>query len=220
MMELFNRKSIFIVFFFLFSCLTIFGQEKSWNLRGYLNPGVSISPINHKIYENGKTTLNEMSRKGRVGIWGAGVDLLKRVGDDLFIGTNASFITKGYLATHTRWFLDGYEAGTGYSRDDLTYLETKIYLEKHYLIPNSNKKFTLGAGLFYGARPLIIWGKRPDVGFDLFGSDFGPHISAGILVNKFYSKLEFEQGLIYVKNDEGAKFKTGIISLQIGYYFF
>lgn len=218
-MEILKRKSIFAVLFFLFSCLTVFGQGKSWHLRGYLNPGVSISPINHKTYENGKATLNEVSRQGRVGLWGAGVDLLKSVGEDLFIGTNASFITKGYLATHTRWMLDGYETGTGYSRDDMTYLETKIYLEKHLLISESAKKITIGAGLFYGARPNMIWGKRPDVGFDLYGSDFGPVISIGFSINKFYSNLEFEKGLINVKNDESLNFKTGIISLQLGYYF-
>ena len=219
-MEINNQKRVVTVLFFLFSCLTIFGQDKPWHFRGYLSPGVAISPVQHKRYENGETSLNEMSRKGRVGLWGAGVDLLKRVNDDLFIGTNASFITKGYLATYTKWFSGGYENGTGYSRDDLTYLETKIYLEKHFLISNSNKKFSIGAGFFYGARPLINWGGGPGPGFDLFGSDFGPNISGGILINRFYSKLEFEKGLLFVKNDEEARFKTGMISLQIGYYFF
>ena len=215
-MKIKKQKRVITILFFLFSCLTIFGQDKSWHLRGYLNPGVSISPIQHKSRENGENTLNEMSHKGRVGIWGAGVDLLKPVGDDLFIGTNASFITKGYLATYTKWFNGGYQSGTGYSRDDLTYLETKINVEKHFLISNSGMKYLVSAGFFYGVRPRIGGGGDGM----LYGSDFGPNISAGILKNKFYSKLEFEKGLLFVKNDEEARFKTGMISLQIGYYFF
>lgn len=215
-MEINKQKRVVTVLFFLFSCLTIFGQDKSWNVRGYLNPGVGISPVQHKIVENRNIVSNEMSRKGKGIFWGAGIDLLKRVDGDLFLAINASFITKGYLATYIKSFDLGYESGTGYRRDDLVYLETKINVEKHFLISNSEIKYLISAGFFYGVRPRIGGGGDGM----LYGSDFGPNISAGILKNRFYSKLEFEKGLLFVKNDEEARFKTGVISLQIGYYLF
>src|SRR5690606_36724164 len=98
--------------------------------------------------------------------------------------------------------------------DDLVYLETKFNVEKHFPISNLDLKYLISAGLFYGVRPRIGGNEM------LYGSDFGPNISGGVRKNRFYSKLEIEKGLLFVKNDEKARFKTSVISLQIGYYFF
>ena len=212
-MTLKKIKSSIIFFLFLCVCLTTQAQENSWNLRVYLNPVLANLPVQNQIFEDGKITSNEMSRK--LGLFvGAGFDLLKRVGNDFFIGTNLSFVTKGYLATNTKIFLNGGLTGTGYSRDDLTFLETKINLEKRFSVFESNRKLLVAAGFFYGGRP------RLDSDLEFYGKDYGPNISVGILMNRFYSQLEFEKGLVDIENDRHAKFKTSFIGIHVGYYIF
>ena len=205
-----TRKTFQIVcILFLFSCLTVSAQEKSWNVRAYLNPILARSPINYQEFQDNQITSDVIKRKTGA-FWGAGIEVLKGMGNDLFVGGDVSFNSKGYVAKEQKYF--GSQGGYSYQREDIVFMELKLLLEKHFLISDVNT-LTVSSGLFYGKRPTI-WGAS------LYGDDFGPNVSIGIIRDRIYGQLVFEKGLLDIKNDvRVVHFKTSILGIHMGYYF-
>lgn len=208
-LRIFTRKSFHIFFvLFLFSFLTAGAQEKSWHVRAYLNPILARSTINYQDLKDNQITSNVIERKSGV-FFGAGIEVLKGIGNDLFVGGDFSFNSKGYVAFEQKF--SGSQQGYSYRRDDIAFMEIKIQLEKHFLISNLNT-LSFSSGLFYGKRPAIFGGAS------LYGNDFGPTFSFGIIRKKIFGQIIFEKGLLNIENDAQVKFKTSIIGLHLGYY--
>ncbi len=105
--------------------------------------------------------------------------------------------------------------GTAYTRMDLNFLETTLFLEKQILLNNPKYRIMLSTGLFYGLHiPNII-----SFGSEAKGNDFGTSISVGVQKSNSFVKLDLKNGLTNIRNDAKSSFKTNILSFKIGYSF-
>ena len=186
-------------------------QEKKLSLRIYVSPSICQSPTQYRTFKDGQVTLTNMGKSNGL-FFGGGLELLKKMNTNWLIGGNFDFVSKGYLATRDTTYNNGSLSGTEFTRTDLNFLETTIFIEKQIIAQDPKYKFMFSAGLFYGLHvPNYI-------GFDLEanGNDFGASIAGGIQRKKVFFKLDYKKGLIIICNNANAFFKTNIISFKVG----
>ena len=189
-----------------------YGQEKKFTLRGYVSPGICKSPTQHRIFKDGKVTLTNLTKSNGL-FFGGGFELLRNFEKNWLLGGDFGFISKGYFATRDTTYNNGSFGGTGFSRTDLNFLETTIFIEKQVLLKDPKYKIMFSTGLFYGLHiPNII-----GFGLEAKGNDFGTSISVGIQRKRSFAKLDFKRGLTNIENNANASFKTKILSFKIGY---
>lgn len=197
------------------ACLCIhicFSQEKKLLFRGFASPSLCSSPTVNRIFRNGVITEKSLSRKSNI-FFGGGIQLLKKIDKDLFLGGEFGFTPKGFLATRDTFYQNGSRSGSSFNRDDLYFLESTIFLEKQIIQKESKLKYIISSGLFYGARFPSIY--RQDV--KTHGNDLGASISLGGIRNNTFVKIDYRQGLIDLNNYLNADFKTKTISLKVGF---
>lgn len=210
MLNFVMKKAVLIILTSLLAMYS-YGQVKKIILSGYVSSGISKSPTQHTIYKNGKVTSSNLTKSSGI-FFGAGIILLRKLGENWNLGGDLAFISKGYFATRDTAYNVGSLGSTSYRSTDLNYLETTLFIEKQILFDNPDYKLLFSSGLFYGLHVTPISGS----GLEANGNDFGTSISFGIQRKRMYAKLDFKKGLLDIKNNTNASFKTNILSLKIG----
>jgi len=189
-----------------------YGQEKKFTLRGYISPSICKSPTQHRTFRDGKVTLTNLTSSS-VLFFGGGLEVLKNLDKNWLIGGDLGFMSKGYFATRDTTYNNGSFGGTGFTRTDLNFLETIVFIEKQLVLKNPNYRITFSSGLFYGLHIPNIVG----FGLEANGNDFGTSLSIGIQRKPIFVKLDFQKGLINIQNNANSSFKTNMLSFKIGY---
>ena len=192
-----------------------FSQEKNFFFKGYISPGISFSQNQNTVHTDGQLTSADLS-KSMIFNFGLGIELLKRIKNDWLIGADIGFIGKGYFERNDITYSGGSISGTTYTRYDMNFFETTLFIEKQIQMKNPSYKLLIDGGLFYGTHILNL----VSFGIEANGNDFGTSLSAGIQRKKVFVKLDFDKGLITIKNNANAFFKTNVLSFKIGYSIF
>jgi hypothetical protein len=210
------KRTIFFIFICLIRQLS-FAQEKQLHGRVYLSPALAFSPIeNRKINDN--ITTSTYSTTTRL-VLGVGVDLLQEFNKNWSIGLTACFIQKGYLAIEETVYSNGVNMGGGYERKDLLYLQPMLFIEKNLPIKHSKYMFLLSSGLFYSFVPYKLSPLGTPSPEERLGNDFGVSVATGICRKHLFTKIDFQKGLIGIKNFSNNHFTTSIINFNIGCVF-
>lgn len=187
----------------------------------YLSPGIGSILTRHVVVNDGVITSTELSRKGKM-FFSPAIGLRKPLNHTLSLLADFGINHKGYMVNTRQEYNNGSAGGKGYQREDYSFLETTLALQKQLVLKNNINSLMLASGLFYGLNDgylgQLLWPPSEPTS-TLIGNDFGFMISAGLQKNNFLTALEWKQGLNKIRNDKNFIFKTSIISLKIGYEF-
>lgn len=189
-----------------------YGQERKVTLNVYISPSICQSPTQYRVFNDGKVTLTNLTKSSSL-FFGFGLQLLKSLDKNWLIGGDLGFASKGYFATRDTIYNIGSLSGTGFTRTDLNFLETTVFMEKQIILKNPVYRIMFSTGLFYGLHIPNIFG----FGLEANGNDIGTSLSIGIQRKRIFTKLDFKKGLIDIKNNANSSFKTNILSFKIGY---
>ena len=147
--------------------------------------------------------------------FGVGLEVLKKMENNCLIGAELGYVSKGYLATDDSSFSYGGLTGTTYIRADMNFWQPAIFVEKQFVLKNPDYSVLLNGGLFYGLHVTNLIG----FGLEADGNDFGTSLALGIQRKRAFVKLDFEKGLIFIRNNADASFRTNVLRFKIGYSF-
>lgn len=213
-------KIVFLLpMLFLFS--VVHAQDKKPSMRMYITPGMGSLSTEHTIMNDGVITSTTLTNKARL-FFSPAIGLLKPLTNTLSLVADLGVNHKGYLVNTMQEYSNGSPGGHGYVREDYSFIETTLSLQKQLVLKNSSNGLLLGTGLFYGINDgylgRLVW--NPDVSSrNSIGNDVGFIFSGGLQKNHFLTALEWRQGLITLRNDKSRIFKTSIVGLKIGYVF-
>src|SRR4051794_34318932 len=108
---------IHIVIIFTIIAFNSFAQEKKLKLEVYINDAICWSPIQHRVFKDGKATLTNLTKSGG-SFFGCGAELLKNLDKNWWMGADLGFISKGYFAVKDSTYSNGSVTGTGFQRID------------------------------------------------------------------------------------------------------
>lgn len=194
--------------------LNSFAQEKGFVFRGYISPAIGQSLIQNRVFEDGKVTSTNLTKKPGL-FFGVGLEVLKKMENNWLIGADLGFLSKGYLATEDSSFSYGGLTGTTYIRADMNFWQPAIFVEKQFLLKNPDYRVLLKGGIFYGLHVTNLIG----FGLEADGNDFGTSLGLGIQRKRAFVKLDYEKGFLYIKNNADASFRTNILRFKIGFSF-
>lgn len=205
-------KHILIILITWLIAIHSYSQEKKLTFRGYISPSICKSPTQYRTIIDNNVSLTDMTKSSRL-FFGAGIEMLRKLNQNWFVGGDLGFVSKGYFALRETNYQNGSLSGTGFARTDLNFLETTLLLEKQLSMKNPENRILLSAGLFYGLHlPNIT-----SFGVEANGNDLGTSLSLGLKRKRFFAKLNLKNGFINIKNNIGSSFKTNILSFKIGY---
>ena len=143
---------------------------------------------------------------------------MKKLQNNFLLGGDFAYISKGNLKIYDTVYSNGSISGFSFQRIELPYIETTIFLEKQVILKNQKDRILFSSGLFFGLHASYI-GRfvLQAKGNNDIGNDFGVSCAVGIQKKRFFTKFDFKKGLINIKNDKAAIFKTTIIALKIGH---
>lgn len=196
-------------------------QNKKLILRMYVSPGIGTILKRQEVLNDGVITSTELSKKGKM-FFSPAFGFLKPLNNSLSLLADFAINHKGYMVVNSQDYNNGLPGGKSYEREDYSFFETTLTLQKQLVLKNSSNNLLLASGLFYGLNDgylgQLLW--PPDVHTrNLIGNDFGFSISGGLLKNNLLTAIEWKQGLNNIRNDKKFIFKTSMVSLKVGYEF-
>ena len=190
-------------------------QNQRFFLRGFLCPSICQSPTFNRTIVDSKVTESYLEKSTTL-FWGGGFEGLVKIKNSWLIGCDVDFTSKGYLATKDVTYSNGSLSGNSFRRTDMNFLESNLFVEKQFQIPDSKCTLLCSAGLFYGIHVPNIIG----IGLELEGNDFGSSLCTGIKWKSAVFKLDYRNGMKDIDNKAKAIFRTNILRLQFGYTLF
>ena len=187
-------------------------QDKTLALRLYLSPAICRTFTQYRVLSDGVATLNNLTKSSGV-FFGGGVAVLKNIDENWLIGGDIGFVSKGDFAIRDSVYHNGGFGGTSFTREELNFLQTLVFVERQKELKNKDDKLLFASGIFYGMRFRSLIG----YGLDVKAHDFGTSVSLGIQHRRFFTKIDYQMGLVNIKNAVGSEFKTNILSFKIGY---
>ena len=187
-------------------------QEKKWVIRGYISPGIGKSFTQQRISESGQLTSINLVKSSDV-LYGGGLEVLRKFNNNWLIGAEYGYITKGNLTKReTRLTPEGI-LGKNYKSVEISFIEIAIFAEKQFELKNPKYRLMLDAGIFHGNKLPSAF----DFGLEAKGNDFGTKLAGGIQRGRVFLKVEYEKGLIKIKNNVNPSYQTSIFRFKIGY---
>lgn len=137
------------------------------------------------------------------------------VSQDIYFNTGLLYMQKGLKA-------------------DISSIEVKLPINYLEIPLNLAYKYDLGGPVFFAqAGPYIGVGlsakaksgdNEEDIDFgdgdeEIKRMDFGINVGTGIEVNAIQLGINYGLGLVNLENDDEAKFKNGVFSITVGYFF-
>ncbi len=187
----------------------------------YISPGIGKVITRNTVVNDGVITSTELYKKGKL-FFSPAIGIIKPLNTTLSLVADFGINPKGYMVVRRQDYNNGFPGGKSYEREDYSFFETTLSLQKQLGLKNSNHNLLLASGLFYGWNDgylgQLLW--APDVHTrNLIGNDFGFMISCGLQKNNLLTAVEWKQGLNNIRNDKAFIFKTSIVSFKIGYEF-